>query len=172
MIHSGHSGYRVAGPTRRCNATGRALEPGERFVATLIEAEDGLERRDYCPQAWEHDARDRAKPLAVWRAVVPEKDAPAGPIVDPAEVLELFESLDGCEDPTRTALRYVLALMLVRRRVLEYEGTRGGVLEVRTKGAIEDATRYRVPDPNLDDARIAEVGAQLESVLGVSGDQR
>jgi len=168
-------GYEVAGPTRRCAATGRTLTAGERYVATLVRAPEGdaLERHDFGLDAWEDGARPDpgSELIGSWRSVVPERDRPAHQLLSDEELLELFESLEGAEDPSRLAFRYVLTLLLMRKRELVHEGAAPGLLRVRTRGPRERTTCYEVVDPGLDESRIEAVSEQLEAVMAEPGDE-
>lgn len=96
-----------------CATTGRPFAPGESFYSALVRGAGGLERIDCCAEAW---TGPPAGTLAWWRSAYPAADT-AGPTLAPVDVLlDVFEELDG--RPDDVALRYLLALQLVRRRVL------------------------------------------------------
>jgi hypothetical protein len=151
--------YPVGRPTGVCAATGRRLEPGDGFFAALVEHEDGtLERQDFGVEAWEKGARPKARLFGSWRGVMPSADAGPKFRLDDGELSELFEHLSGAEGERAVGLRYVLALLLVRRRVLRYEGTSEGRVWVRRPGEEE---RIGVIDPGLDEEQLAAVAEQL-----------
>ena len=87
-------------------------------------------------------------------------------------LLDLFEHLAASDQPRQRAFRYVLALLLVRRRILVYEGqqssSEGPVMRVREKrlAAETPAPIVDVPDPGLDDETTAAVIEQLGEVIG------
>lgn len=101
-------------PQAVCAQTGRGFSPGEPFVSALVRAEGRLERRDYAPDAWTGPPADT---LAWWRSTYPS--AAAGPALAPADVLlDVLEELTGRADDA--ALRYLVALELVRRRAVKF----------------------------------------------------
>jgi hypothetical protein len=113
-----HHEYEVRRSGRRCAASGRELAPGEAFYSALVDEPRGIghavERRDFAPEAW---AGPPDGTLGWWRARTPGKHA-AGRA--PNEVL--LRLLDAWQDqPQERAIRYLLALLLVRRRVLRVE---------------------------------------------------
>ena len=61
-------------------------------------------------------------------------EKPRALLSDP-ELLELFEELAGATETRQLVFRYLLALLLVRRKVLRHAGSRPGVLLVRPKPA-------------------------------------
>jgi len=106
--------YRIHRPDCRCGSTGKPLAPGERFYSSLVRREGKIERLDIATDAW---AGPPIGSLAWWRSTMPAAEATA--TLAPAEVLlDVLEQLaDSAADEERS-LRYLLALVLVRRRVL------------------------------------------------------
>lgn len=112
--------FTVRRPTRRCAALDRDLAPGEAFVSLLIEESGEVVRQDYSAQAWKQAPEGT---IAWWRGQMPAQgDATPAP----REVL--LSLLDEWADhPEEASARYLLALLLVRRRVLRLAS--GGFLQ-------------------------------------------
>ncbi len=168
------NGIGVSKPSGKCAATGRAIEAGEAFVATLVEraGQAGLERQDFCAQAWSQGARPNApaRLFGNWRSVMPASTEQRKQLLSDEELLDLFEELGAATEPSRLAFRYVLGLMLVRRRVLRMVGERRSdgarAMLVRPRGASPDSTPIEVADPGMDEATINDVIEQVGSVVG------
>jgi hypothetical protein len=166
------TGYDIARATGVCAATGRPIAVGEEFVATLIEGsqEERLERADYSVHAWRDGARP-AKLYGYWRAKMESPEGRKRPYIDDAALMDLFEQLAEASEPGRVSFRYLLALMLVRKRLLKYEGTRreGGaavmLVRVATRADQTPAPLVEVADPGLNDSAIAEAIEQLTAVM-------
>lgn len=163
--------YEFGRMTSQCAASGRVLAPGEPFIAALFEstASEALERRDYSMEAWE-----RSRPTAVfafWRAAVPEPGAKTRQLIDDESLVNLFEQLEGADDAKRRAFRFVLALILTRKRLLVDVGRRSAgkdrppVMLVRAKSAAPEEKPIEVIDPGLDAATIADVTEQVSSLI-------
>lgn len=104
-------------PQSVCSRTGCVITPGDPFYSALVRTPEGLLRIDVATDAWEGPP---AEAIAWWRSVCPEPSA-AGPTLAPVDVLlDALEAFDGSE--ADAAVRYLLALQLVRRRVLKLEG--------------------------------------------------
>lgn len=167
--------YEVARPTGVCAATGRAIAPGEPFVAVLLEraGDEGLERRDFHASGWADGAAlAELKPrvLGHWRGLMPEPNASGRTIIDDDALADLFEQTleagdDGEGAQSRAAFRFVLALLLVRRKLLKPAGSREGALVVRWARDGDRGTPIEVPDPGMDGARIAQAAERLSAVL-------
>jgi hypothetical protein len=108
-------------PRGSCAVTGRAFTPGESFYSTLVRAPGGLDRLDVASDAWTGPP-DRA--LAWWRSAYPAADSSAPELAPVDVLLDVLEETEGRADDA--ALRYLLALQLVRRRVLRIADDAGG----------------------------------------------
>ncbi|MEL6740645.1 MAG: hypothetical protein AAFP26_08320 [Planctomycetota bacterium] len=157
-----------------CAASGQPIPEGDRCVAALVlgAGDAPLAKLIYSVEAWDALAPgERPGGLfAFWRtrAGASAQAGEAERMLRLEEVEDLFEQLEGVEDPERRALRYLLALVLSRKRVLVYEGgTPGEVVLFRRKvKAGEEGELYRVVDPGLSEERAAALGEQLAGVLG------
>lgn len=108
-------------PRAACDATGKPFAPGEAFYSALVRGAAGLARVDRAAAAWNGPPPEA---LAWWRSTYPAAET-AGPALAPVDVLlDVLEELDG--KPDDAALRYLLALQLVRRRVLRLVDEPGG----------------------------------------------
>ena len=171
--------------TGRCAASDRELEPGETCVAVLARPLPGehteqkgrkgaplLERLDFSTESWDSSPRDpqlAARMLCWWRTRVPESDERRRAFVDETVLLDLFERLEEDEDEERQAFRFVLGLILLRRRklrMIDREKVDEGVLRVfKRVGGGDDAPLYRVLDPQLDESDSEEIAEQLSEIV-------
>src|SRR3954452_8536939 len=110
--------FEVQRCTRCCAATERALEPGDECYSVLEIAGADVVRKDYSPEAWK-GAPDAA--FGWWKSRVPEPTAKKIKLAPNDVLLELFDQL--ADKSKQQDLRYVLALLLVRRRVLRVDVT-------------------------------------------------
>lgn len=167
------STFTISRSTGTCSATNRSFETGERYVATLVErpGQPLLERLDFSLEAWEHGARPIAplRLFGVWRATMIPPDAKKQSLLSDPELLELFEELGGALEPRQQTFRYLLALLLVRRRVLKMVGSEAGKLLVqpRTAANAPEGATIEVIDPGLTDEAIAQAIEQLGQVVAV-----
>ncbi|MFM9025874.1 MAG: hypothetical protein ACKON7_11145 [Planctomycetaceae bacterium] len=149
-----------------CATTGRSFAPGEAFFSALVRGPAGLERIDCCAEAW---TGPPAGTLGWWRSTFPAAVS-AGPTLAPVDVLlDVFEELEG--RPTDTALRYLLALQLVRRRVLRsVESATGGSTSTELALACRKRDReYRVAIPAATEAASPEVAERLTALVWSGG---
>lgn len=164
------SEYKVARATGQCAGTGKPLKPGTACMATLCEREqdDGLSRLDYSIESWE--AGDRPKGLfSYWKTIVPEPDGRRRLLVDDEVLMSLFERLADDTRPQRVAFRFVLALILMRKRLLKYVGRSGEGDDERwlmtTREAEPGSPPIPVLNPRLADEDVRELTGQLSEIL-------
>jgi hypothetical protein len=157
--------YEIQGPTRVCAATGRELKPGDRFHAVLLEQAGKLVRIDYATEAWSGPPPDA---IAHWTGRVPSADKPRKPVVNDDVLLGCFDRLKESTDPDGLNFRYVVALLLMRRKRFRFEDAirdsagRDVLLLKDSKGS----TVHQVADPRLTDDQIAAVQTEVFRVLG------
>ena len=123
----------------------------------------GFERNDYCLSCW---GNLEPKAFCFWRTRVPQPAEKQKLLVDDAVLLTLFERLAEAQQRVKVNLRFVLALILMRKRILKYERTdiQDG-RELWIMGQVREQTKHEVVNPQLDEAQIQEVSEQLSSIL-------
>ncbi|MCC7409259.1 MAG: hypothetical protein IT442_14430 [Phycisphaeraceae bacterium] len=198
--------YDLGSSTGKCALTGAALEPGQPYMATLVEVDPaeaseaapkqgknapnaealGLRRLDVSIDAWQSGQRP-PRLFSYWRTRVPEPNQKKRIFVDDHVLLMLFARLADDPRPERLAFRFVIGLILLRKKVLRYEGTRaendlaGGelrewwMLSVRQKSAEasgQDTPAEELPEgplemlnPQMDEAKTQQVIEQLGEIL-------
>jgi hypothetical protein len=158
------SGYSVARAGGKCAVSGRAIVPGEKLMAAVRETPAGLERVDVAPEHWE--AFDKTGLLAFWQTVMPQHQAKKQVFVDDTVLGELFERLAEATEPAKLNFRFVLGLILMRKRILVYESSKtvdGQELwTMRFRGKQETLDML---NPKLDEQQVAEVSTQLGEIL-------
>lgn len=179
MIPGSAPAYDIARTTGVCAASGAPLKPGDPIIVALCEreADDGLDRLDFSAPAWdalpaEQKSRfDGRTIFAHWRAAHPEPHAKPKLLVDDDSLLDLFEQTSdeagGSDDRRRATFRYVLGLILCRKRLLVLERSEPGAILVRRRTRKDEtpAPLTRVEDPGLDEQTIVIATEQLGAAL-------
>ena len=159
--------FEVQRCTRCCAATERSLVPGDECYSVLEVVGADVVRKDYCSEAW-HCAPEAA--LGWWKSRVPEPTAKKIKLAPNDVLLELFEQL--ADKTEQQDLRYVLALLLVRRRVLRvdvntesYDSSPEHTAETMTLYCPKRDTTYDVAVAMPGSERIDEIQHQLSELL-------
>ncbi|MBI5722931.1 MAG: hypothetical protein HZA50_03155 [Planctomycetes bacterium] len=159
--------YEIAKITGICQGCNRQMQPDEDVVAAVFEAEELLERRDYCPDCWNAlPSISTAGALGVWRTKVPRPQEKKKLLIDDGLIVNFFERLAGSEEPARINFRFVLALVLMRKKLLVYDGmfNRDGaeIWKMHFKNTPE---AHEIVNPKMDEDKIAEVSGQLGQIM-------
>ena len=157
--------FDIAGHARVCAATGRELKPGERVYGVLTESAGRFARADYAADAW---AGPPADAIAHWSGRIPSSSRPAKPTFNDALLLDCFDHLAGAVEPNRVSFRYVVALLLMRRKKLKFEDAKRTAdgTELLILRDARTGRRHEVPDPKLPDDQIEAVQQQVFQVQG------
>lgn len=184
------SPYEIERTSGRCAATGRTLEPGEAYIAALLDDGEQLRRLDYSLEAW-NEAEPQVEHLfSFWKTTVPQPDEKKKTFVDDEVLLNLLRRLADAEQPQRIAFRFVLMLILMRKKMLRYNRTDKRPVTVTgeddqpqaieqewwlmtpkldvSKGPMgkwNDDETLEVLDPQLNDEQIRSVTEQLGEIL-------
>jgi len=108
--------FEIQRSTRRCAVTDRALEPGDECYSVLEAKGSDVVRKDFCGEAWSGPPEGV---IGWWKARIPEVTAKKVKLAPNDVLLQLFDRL--VDPPGQEDMRYVLALLLIRRRVLRVE---------------------------------------------------
>ena len=157
-------GYEVSRPQGVCAITGQPIAADEKFMAALRETPQGFERVDVSMPAWAEF--DRKDVVAFWQTTMPKTEQKNKLFVDDEVLCQLFERLADVQEPAKLNFRFVLGLILMRKRLIVYEDARKeegrDVWVVRMKGKDE---RLTLVDPKLDEQQVTEVSQQLGEIL-------
>ncbi len=154
--------YEVQRCTRHCAVSGRELAPGEVFYSTLTAQGAQVVRRDYAAEAWQGPPDGI---LGWWKAHVPLRDAKKLHWAPNDVMLELLETLES--QPDKLDLRYVLSLLLIRRRVVRLEETARDEAgrEISVLYCPRREATYHVVTMSPDEQRTQEIQEELAGLL-------
>jgi hypothetical protein len=156
--------YPSRGTARVCAATGRALQPGERYFGVILDEAGKFVRKDFAADAWPGPP---AGAVGFWTGRVPKADDNRRPPVNDEVLAECLARLAGDPDPGRQNFRYVVALLLMRRKRLKFEDTaRRDGRDVMILCDAKTGVRHEVADPRLTEAEMAGVQNEVFRLLG------
>ena len=153
-----------------CTSTQKPFEDGEYFYTLLFDEKTGYRREDLCEEAYKALPTDAAQPFSFWRSKYTPPPPPAPEPLAKQTAEDLLRSYMLERSPQHGNARYLLAVMLERKRILK---------EVETKRS-EDGTLIRVyehgksgevfviPDPELKLNEIEQVQMEVASLLSPS----
>jgi hypothetical protein len=158
--------YQIQNSTRRCAITGKELQPGERYYSVLLDEAGTFTRKDYSLDAWQGPPEGA---FSFWQGRLAAGAAPRRPVIDDELLVDCFQRLQGEDDPNKRSFRFVLALLLMRRRRFKLEETRqegGG--EVLVLRCARTGVRHQVLDPGMSDEELEGVQDDVFRAIGLS----
>ena len=180
-----------------CSACSMTLTPGTTCWAALVELPKSggsantadankdkpispWQRLDFCQACWSAGKRP-APPLdmfSFWKTVTPEPEKKRRIFVDDSVLMDLFNRLVDRTDLTDIRFRFVLALLLMRKKLLKYEGTEPLTADMakRFKELTPQPELWKmfprqsdfpvmVVNPHLTPEQISQVSEQLSTIL-------
>jgi hypothetical protein len=150
-------------PLGQCYGTGRKIEWGEEYFGALVQTEEGLQRRDFCPEYWQSRKPDT---FCYWKTRLPQPGQKKQLFVDDQMLMAFFERLEKETEQEKVNFRFVLALILMRKRILKYEDSRtDGDKEIWVLRTVGDRQTAEVVNPHLDEAQIEQLSSQIGEIL-------
>ena len=158
--------WEINKPLGQCCGTGRKIDYGEEYFGALVETGEGLQRRDFCADYWESEKPDV---FCYWRSRLPHPDQKKQIFVDDEMLMAFFERLENETEQEKANFRFVLALILMRKRRLKYNATRveegKEIWRLRIVGEKSADRGIEVVNPHLDEEQIEQLSSQIGQIL-------
>jgi len=155
--------WEINRPLGQCCGSSRKIEYGEDYYGALIETEQGLQRRDFSSEYWE---REKPRVFCFWRTKLAAPNEKKQLFVSDDMLMAFFERLAGETDPGKVNFRFVLALVLMRKRRLKYDSTKSNNGQetwcLRPTG---DKELVEVVNPHLTEDQIEQLTSQVGQIL-------
>ena len=100
-----------------CHGCGKRFEDASEVISALFEQGEAFFRRDYCAAC--ANGEHLAGAFSHWRAKF-SSSKPAKAYVDDEVIFDFFERLQESAEPSKKDFHYVLALILMRKRLLKF----------------------------------------------------
>jgi len=157
--------WEITRPLGQCCGSGRQIAPNEEYFAALVEADSGLERRDFCAEYWQNNT---PQVYCYWKSKLPDPEHKKQLFVDDDMLMAFFERLEQESEQEKLNFRFVIMLVLMRKRRLKYDSTisRDGaeIWKLRVVGADQ---YVEVVNPHLDEQQIQALSSQIGEILQV-----
>lgn len=172
LIRGGASDWEAAiGRTHpRCGACERALGPGDELASILVFDEGALVRRDVCPSHLDERPELADGAYARWRSRIPLPDEGKPRPLDVDFLADFFRRLQKDEADDRREVAYIVALLLIRKKILRQVGSeREGDAEVLVLTFVkgEDDAEHRVRVPELSEAKMDAIRGDLGRIFNL-----
>jgi len=159
------SDWEINKPLGQCFGSNEEILPGVDYYAVLVETEQGLERRDFCKEYWESQT---PQVYYFWKAKMPDPKQKKQLFIDDDMMMSFFDRLENESDAEKLNFRFVLCLILMRKRLLKYLSSEivdeSDVWSLKVTGQKRVA---QVVNPSLTEEQIDELTDNLGQILQV-----
>jgi hypothetical protein len=147
----------------QCAACSAGLVENQPFFSALIDLGVEFQRKDYCESCW---AARTEEVFSYWKTRVPPKDTKKRPTIDDDALYDFFQRLETETEPSKQNFRYLLGLMLMRKRFLKFADIeRVEEREFLVLRRPRENVMHRVLDPKLPEAELQKLKEDLEQLL-------
>jgi hypothetical protein len=157
------SEWEINKPLGQCFGTGRKIEYGEEYFGALVQTDQGLQRQDFSAEYWESN---KPNVFCHWKTKLPEPDQKKKIFVDDQMLMAFFERLENETEQEKIDFRFVLALVLMRKRILKYDETKTEddkeIWRLRITG---DKQMVEVINPHLNEEQVERLSLQIGEIL-------
>jgi len=151
-----------------CTTTQVPFSGGEVFHTLLFQEQAGLRREDVCESAYRERASDAPQPFSHWKSKFEPTPAKPPEPLGKQTAEQLLRTYMADPDPRLGNVRYILAVMLERKRTLkEVETSRsedGALLRIYQFPKTGEV--LVIPDPQLRLDQIADIQTEVAALLG------
>lgn len=156
-----------------CTACQRPFEPKETCHTVLADRAGQFTREDLCIACWQGqggpDVRARVGVVSLWQG---RYEPPAPPPPDPLPRQDAESILRRMMDrnaPEEAEARYILAVMLERKRVFRHRETRRGDPSLLIYEHAATGEAFIIPDPGLRLEQLEDVQKRVSAMLAGGG---
>ena len=147
-----------------CNGCQKAFEDKEDYHTALSLSAEGYRRRDLCQACW--NAAERTSAVSYWQGTFQVPPPPKPETLKKEDAESLLRKFIDSKDPGHANARYILAIMLERKRTLRQRDT---TEQDGQKILIYDHARtgetFLVPDPRLRLDQLEAVQTEVAALL-------
>ena len=148
--------------TRQCCETDRQFEPGDVVYSAIVAVGANVIRKDFSEKVWTGPPEGT---IGWWKSQVPDAQATRMHWAPNDVILHYFEQLEG--DTEKADMRYVLALLMIRRRIVRLEETEADEQDGDTLVLYcpRNEREYRVTTATPSESRVDEIQNELAELL-------
>lgn len=149
----------------RCYGTGEQFKVGRDYFAALVETDEGFQRRDYSVEYWQEE---KPSVYCYWKTRMPDAGQKKKLFVDIEMLMTFFERLAEETDQERINFRFIITLVLMRKRRLKYNSSRiEDGQEIWTLRVTAQDRTVEAVNPNLTEDKIEQLSSQISQILQV-----
>ena len=150
-----------------CTACEKPFLDKQDYYAALTHGQEGYARKDYCDECWTAN-KDDAEAYSMWKGVFRMPPPPEEEALQKETAESLLRKLMEDDDESKINVRYILTVMLERKKILIERDVKTGENgeKIRFYEHRQTGEMFVVPDPAL---RLDELESVQEEVVLMLG---
>jgi hypothetical protein len=149
----------------QCYGTGEQFQVGQEYFAALVDTPEGFQRRDYSIEYWQNESPEV---FCFWKTRRPDAAQKKKLFVDDEMLMAFFERLADETQQERINFRFIITLVLMRKRRLKYDSSRTeNSEEIWTLKVTGQDRTVEVVNPHLTEEEIEQLSSQMSQILRV-----
>lgn len=153
-----------------CQACRKSFVDQEPYHTLLFDHKRDYERLDICERCWESQysqgATDRKGFVSFWQGIYTVPPAAAPDPIQKETAETLLRKLIEQDDPSHAAARYILAVMLERKRLFKVKAQLAQDQQrIFVYEHAKTSELFQIPDPNLQLDQLQEVQRDIARLL-------
>ena len=155
--------WEIRKTTGICSGTGEAFEQGEEYFAALVETDEGFARCDFSLSFWQEN---QPQVYYFWKSRLVDPEKKKKLFIDDDMLMTFFERLENEEQQNKINFRFVLALILMQKRLLRYEKSEiTDGKEIWTMKITGQKRTVTVEDPRLNEQEIEALTENIGQIM-------
>ena len=157
--------FEIQASTRQCAISGIELKPGDWVWSVLTDEEGRMVRKDYSVDTWQGPP---VGAFSFWKFQIREKaSSKETQKLDESQLQDWFERLEGQEEAKQQNIRYLLGLMLLRKKKLKLLKTEDlGDMEKVVLRCPKTGVDHEVLHPKISESQAFQLQDEVNSLLG------
>lgn len=156
--------WKINKSSNGCTICNKEFIEEEEYYSSLYNENDTFTRKDFCNSCWNGGKEEGF--FSFWKTKVPKKDKPAQRFVNTEILLDMFMKLEGDIGTHQKNLRFVLALYLIRKKILKLRSLmRQNDEEYIIVHCSKIDREFYIFNPNLKEEEIEAITLEMSQLL-------
>jgi len=157
--------WKIEGSLKRCVVCGKEFQEKDEYFSEIYDSEGGFLRKDFCVACWKGPEE---KGYSFWKTRIAPKEQKPKRFIDLDVIFDFFEKLADSDEREKETFRYILALVLMRKRRLKFEGTsREADAEVLILREAATKNIFHVKNPELNEGELEAITGKVGQILNM-----
>jgi len=162
--------WNIQSPSGECAYTGKSFAKDDPIYTILSTGPDGFRREDVCEAAWisagGEQIRDKAGVISFWKHAYEPPEPPPPEPLKKEDAEGLLRLMIKTNSPEEREVRYILAVMLERKRIFKHrETTQSAGPNLLVYEHAKTGETFTIEDPHLRLDQLAEIQKRVASLL-------